>query len=291
MMAIHAILASSIFIILSTGQLSLAHASFMSIGAYSSALLTTNLGISFWLSMPCAAFISAFVSLIIGLPTLRIKGVYFAIVTFAFAEIVRLTYIFWVKLFGGVGGIMNIPLPTPIKISSIIISFESKVSIYYLALFFACLIVFIIRRIYNSRIGKIFNAIEHEDLLTECLGINVFQYKLFAFVVGSFFAGIAGSLHAHYIGFIAPDIAYVMVSMDYIIFNIVGGMAGVFGPIFGSTFLMLFSEIVKGFKNFELIAYGAILIIVIFFLPRGILGILEDIDDRLTNFLTRRMSI
>jgi branched-chain amino acid transport system permease protein len=172
-------------LIMSTGQLTLGHAAYMAVGAYSSTLLVMKAGLSFWLAFPLSGLISALIALLIGYPTLRIKGVYFSIITFAFAEIIRLIIIDWPSLLGGYGGIAGIPSPS----SFFFIRFTSRLPYYYLILIL-CLITYVVMvRMDKSRIGKIFSSIHESDTLAESVGINIMKYKLIAFCIGCFFCG------------------------------------------------------------------------------------------------------
>jgi branched-chain amino acid transport system permease protein len=251
---------------MSTGQLTLGHAAYMAVGAYASTLLTMKIGLSFWLAFPLAGLISSLVALLIGYPTLRIKGVYFAIITFAFAEIVRLLIVHWPSLLGGYGGIPNVPPPSPI----FNISFKSRIPFYYLILVL-CLVTYVVMvRIDRSRIGKIFASIHESDTLAESIGINIMKYKITAFCIGCFFAGMSGSFYAHYFNFTSPEFFTIWQSVYCLVFVIVGGAGSVWGPLLGSFFMTLVPELLRVARELEPVIYAVILIAVMFVLPGGL---------------------
>lgn len=254
-------------LVMSTGQLTLGHAAYMAVGAYASALLVMKGGFSFWLALPTAGMIAALVALLIGYPTLRIKGVYFAIITFAFAEIVRLVIVNWPGFLGGSGGIPGIPSPSPF----FSIPFTGRVPFYYLILFISLVTFLVMRGIDKSRIGKIFSAIHESDDLAQSFGINIMKYKLIAFGLGCFFAGLSGSFYAHYYNFASPEFFTIWQSVYCLLFVIVGGVGGVFGPLLGSFFMTLVPEFLRETKEYEPVIYAVILILVMFLLPGGLI--------------------
>ncbi len=260
-------------LIMSTGQLTLGHAAYMAVGAYASTLLTMKAGLSFWLAFPLAGMISSLIALLIGYPILRIKGVYFSIITFAFAEIIRLIIVHWPGVLGGYGGIPNIPPPQPI----FSIRFTSRVPFYYLILAISLATYLFMVRIEKSRLGRIFSSIHESDTLAESIGINIMKYKMIAFCLGCFFAGLSGSFYAHYFNFTSPEFFTIWQSIYCLIFVIVGGVGSVFGPFLGSLFMTLVPEFLRGAKEYEPVVYAIILILIMFLLPGG----LVTLPDRL----------
>jgi len=254
-------------VIMSTGQLTLGHAAYMAVGAYASTLLTMKVGLSFWLALPLAGVISSFIALLIGYPTLRIKGVYFSIITFAFAEIIRLIIVHWPSLLGGFGGIANIPAPSPI----FSISFTSRIPFYYLILAISLMTYLVMVRVEKSRIGKIFSSIHESDTLAEAIGINIMKYKVAGFCIGCFFAGLSGSFYAHYFNFTSPEFFTIWQSIYCLIFVLVGGAGSVLGPLLGSFFLTLVPEFLRVAREYEPVVYAIILILVMFLLPGGLI--------------------
>jgi branched-chain amino acid transport system permease protein len=254
-------------LIMSTGQLTLGHAAYMAVGAYASTLLTMKVGLSFWLAFPLAGLISSFIALLIGYPTLRIKGVYFSIITFAFAEIIRLLIVHWPSLLGGYGGIPNVPAPTPI----LSISFASRIPFYYLILAISFITYLVMVRMEKSRIGKIFSSIHESDTLAESIGINIMKYKIVAFCIGCFFAGLSGSFYVHYFNFTSPEFFTIWQSIYCLIFVIVGGAGSVWGPPIGSLFMTLVPELLRVAREYEPVIYAIILILIMFLLPSGLI--------------------
>jgi len=262
-------------LIMTTGQLSIGHAAFMGIGAYTCVTLVMKYQWSFWLGWVAAGSLSGIMAWILGRITLRIKGVFFAILTFAFGEIVRMIFVN-VKYLGGVSGIMGIPPPTPINIPGLFrVSFENKTYFYYLVLVFSLICMTIYFRLTKSQIGKVLKSISEADLLAQCCGINIMKYKLFAFVLASVWAGMIGGLYAPYFTYISPHSFTFIESIDFIIINVVGGVGTLSGPIFGALFLIGMPEIFRFAKEYELIIYAISLILVLFFVPRGIAGTIE----------------
>jgi branched-chain amino acid transport system permease protein len=281
---LHIILALGLSFVMNTAQVPLCQAAFVGIGAYTSTLLVMRLNFSFWLSLPTAGVLTAILGILVGLPTLRIKGIYFAMATFAFGEIIRLLFIGWVGLFGGANGISSIPSPNPIEIPGLLtLEFQTKIPYYYLTLIvmFLCLVVFY--RLNHSRIGRACTGIRESDILAQCTGIDIMRYKIFAFALNSFFAGIVGSIYAHYFHFIGPQDFTFWQSVEYIVFVIVGGRGTFGGPIIGSIFLTFLPEFLRIAVEFQVVIYGLALILVILFMPKGIMGLLFKIISKSSN--------
>jgi len=269
MTAVNIIMATSLWLILRSGQLSIGHAAFMAIGAYTSALLTMRAGLPFPMAMPLAGIMAAVIAVLIGYPTLRLKGLFFALVTFAFAEIVRSIFnSFGKDLFGGPSGISAIPHP-----SFFGIELATRASYYYLVLPLMLLTILVVYRIDKSRIGMNLVAISQADSLAESLGINIMKYKIVAFVIGSFFAGVAGSFFAHYLRHISPESFTFWLSVYVLIYVVVGGLGSIMGPIIGACTLSLFSESFRTFGNYEPIVFGVALILVVMFLREGVVSL------------------
>jgi branched-chain amino acid transport system permease protein len=274
-MLIFIIFTTSLRIVFSTGQISFAHPGLAAIGAYCSGTLSLKLGLSFWLSLPLSALASAFASLIIGYPTLRIRGVYFFLITFMFTSLISVAIgNFWISTFGGWKGLINIPRPDVIKISGLLnINFNSDLPFYYLTLFFTIIVTFVLYRMEKSQIGLIFNAIENSDRLSESIGINIMKYKLMAFVISGVFAGIGGSLFAHYQRIITPYDFDLHLGILLFIYIVVGGMDTIAGPILGSLFLRLLAHPLRQLGQYETMILGLILILFLLFIPGGLISL------------------
>lgn len=268
------ILAASLRLILTTGLLSVAHAGFMGIGAYTSALLVMRAGFSFWLALPMAGLMAALISVPVGYLTLRIKGPYFFLVTFAFAEALRLIFNnFWVSMLGGPRGIVGVPGPDPIPIGIWVVTFRTKVPFYYLAILLALLTIAVMYRLDRSRLGRIFGAIRQADALAETVGINILRYKMLAFSIACFFAGLGGSFFGHSHSVLHADEFGLGAVILMVIHVVVGGVGSVFGPIMGATVLTVLSEFLRGLKHYQALAYGIALIGTMLFVPEGLVGI------------------
>ena len=278
----HIILALGLNFVMNTAQVPLCQAAFVGIGAYTSTLLVMRLNFSFWLSLPIAGILTGILGIIVGLPTLRIKGIYFAMAAFALGEIIRLLFIGWGGLFGGANGISAIPSPNPIPIPFLgQIEFETKVPYYYFTLVVLTLCLIIIYRLTHSRIGRACTASRESDLLAQCTGIDIMGYKVFAFAVNSFFAGIVGGIYAHYFHFIGPQDFTFWQSVEYLVFIVMGGSGTIGGPIIGSIFLTFLPEFLRMAVEFQVVLYGLALILVLLFMPQGIVGLLVKVSNRL----------
>lgn len=274
--SLHIILALSLNMIIKTGKLSIAHAAFMGIGGYTSALIVMRLGFPYLLAFLISGIIGAVTANFVGRLLLRLGGVYFVLVTFAFGEVVRLLFVNLVSPFGGPTGIINIPPPKITIFPGYTITFISKISYYYLVLIVTLITIFIIKRIYQSSIGKVMDCIRETEHLAEFTGIDTFKFKLLAFTIGGFFAGITGSLFAHYYRYISPESFTFWESMNLIVINVVGGMGGIQGPILGSIFLVPLPEFLRGFIEYQRVLYGLILILTLWFMPQGMLGLIDN---------------
>ena len=273
------ILAVSLNMIIKTGKLSIAHAAFMGIGGYTSALAVMRLGLPYLLALPLSGLMGACIAILVGRLLLKLQGVYFVLVTFAFGEVIRLFFVNLVEPFGGPTGIINIPPPKITVFPGTTFIILSKVSYYYLVLLVMLITLFLIRRIYQSSIGKAMDCTRETEHLAEFTGINTFQHKMFAFAAGGFFAGLAGSLFAHYYRYISPESFTFWESVNLIVINVVGGMGGIAGPILGSIFLVPLPEFLRGFVEYQRVLYGLILILTLWFMPAGMLGVLNRILD------------
>lgn len=283
MIYLHIMLAGGLRLIMSTGQVSFAHAAFWAIGAYSSVLLVMNLGLSFWIALPLAGVISAIISIFIGFPCLRLKGPYFFIITLAFGEITRLVFTSWVDLFGGANGIAGIPFPNPIAVPLLgVIEFSSRsIHYYYLLLFLLLGCLFVMYRLERSRFGMTCSAVRESDELAQSLGISAIRYKMIVFVVACFFAGLAGSFYAHYMTYISPDFFTFWESMTLLLIAAIGGSGSTSGVILGAILLTLVPEIAREAKRVEPIIFGGTLVVVLLFLPGGLWSLRERIPVKL----------
>jgi len=270
---INTILALSIRLVFLGGEITLGHAAFMGIGAYTSALLATRWGLDFWLCLPLAAAAAALMAVPMGMLTLRVKGLYFAIVTLAFAETFRIVVAMWRSFTGGVTGILNIPAPT-IQIGGLVtIEFGSKASYYYLALALLAVTIAIMYRLDHSQFGLTLAAIRESDVLSESVGINVVRYKIIAFVIGCAFAGVAGSFVVHYLYYVSPADFTMHRTLSILLYPVFGGLGSVAGSVLGAAILTTLPEAFRVAAEYEPAVFGIILIITIWRLPQGLWGL------------------
>ena len=257
-----------------TGYVSITQAGFMGIGAYCSTLLSVNLGWPVWLTMLTAPLVTSVFALIVGYPSLRVIGHYFAIVTLAYNMVIFTVLINFSALTKGEAGISNIPRPG--ALFGGLVNFEDRVAYYYLVLLAAVLMSIVTVLILHSRVGRILLAIRQNEALATATGITVWKYKLFAFVASGFYAGIAGALYAHYQGFINPDSFGVAQSLDAILAVILGGSGTIAGPIIGAVAVVFLPEYLRFADSFRLVVYGFLLVIATIFMPRGIVFVVSQ---------------
>ena len=221
------------------GQLSIGHAGFVAVGAYTSAILTSKLGVPFPLGLIAAGLVAGLIGLIFGIPSVRVKGFYLAISTIAAQFIIIWVINHWTGVTGGFNG-MIAPVAT---IGGI--SFKSQASQFYLILIITIIVIFGAKNLARTRIGRAFVAVRDNDLAAEVMGINLFRYKLLAFFIGCFLAGIAGSLMAHCLwGSLNTENFPLMDSILYVGIIIIGGLGTTMGPIFGVLFIRLLEQLI-----------------------------------------------
>ncbi len=218
------------------GQLSIGHAGFIAVGAYTAAVLTNRLELPFLVGLICAGLIAGLIGMIFGIPSLRVKGFYLAITTIAAQFIIIWVINHWTSVTGGFNGI-SVP---PASIGGI--TFISQTSQFYLIMVITVLVIFLAKNLARTRVGRAFVAVRDNDLAAEVMGINLFRYKLIAFFIGCFLAGIAGSLLAHWIGFMNAENFTLIDSILYIGMIIIGGLGTVTGPIFGAIFIRMLQQ-------------------------------------------------
>jgi branched-chain amino acid transport system permease protein len=280
---LHILIIAGIYIILTlslnlivgyTGLAALGHIAFACVGAYTSSLLALNYGISPWVGLLVGAFVASLLGLIIGFPSMRLKGDYLALATFGFGVIVYSISKNWVDLTRGPMGLPGIPKFT-------VFGFELQPvwSYLILVLVFVFLTAFVINRLVDSPFGRILKSIRDDEIVSLSIGKNVNKYKLFVFVIGAFFAGIAGSLYAHYITFIDPSSFTVMESIAVLLMVVFGGMGSIKGSFIGALVLVIFPEMLRFLGMPSSVAaplrqmiYGLLLIILMVKRPQGIIG-------------------
>ncbi len=283
LLVINVLLVSSYRLLTLTGEWSLGHVVIMGVGAYASALLAKRLGVSVPVSLLLGGGIAAATAAVLSFPLFRMKGFYFLIGSFAAGEIIRLIWKRFTEPFGGPKGLKRIDAFPDIDIGFLSIDFFEPVNYYFLALVVVSASLFVLYRIERSRIGLTFHAIHWQDRLAESVGIDTFRYRTLAFVIASFFAGIAGGLYAHYVGAVNPTRFGVDQMVYVLVWAIVGGTATFHGPILGVVVLTVINEIVLralGLDTARPLIYGAILILSVLYLPNGLESLAPRVRER-----------
>jgi branched-chain amino acid transport system permease protein len=265
-----------------TGQPTLAHGGFFALGAYGVSILTYTMGWNFWFALPTAALLAAFIGFLVGMPTLRTKGSYFAIATLCLGEIIYLVAGNWIELTGGHNGLVGIPVPSPIAIPGLgAITFDTQAAQYYLVLFFLLLTLFVMYRIKESLRGRTFMAVLANADLAEAVGINTFRTKLLSFVVANFFAALAGGIYASLIGSISPSVASIGLTFNFLMYVLLGGAGTLAGPVIGAFVLPILMEYLQFLQDYQMILFGVLLIVVIIYFPTGCMGLYAKLRDKM----------
>jgi len=280
---LHILIIAGIYIILTlslnlivgyTGLPALGHAAFSCIGAYTSSLLALNIGLSPWIGLLIGACVAAFSGVVIGYPAVRLKGDCLALATFGLGVIVYSIAKNWVSLTRGPMGLPGIP-------GFSILGFGLSEIWSYLLLVSICVVItiFVIKRIVNSPFGRILRSIREDEIASAALGKDTIKHKLLVFIIGAFFAGIAGSLYAHYITFIDPSSFTVMESITILLMVIFGGMGSISGSVVGAVILVVLPELLRFLGMPSSIAapmrqmiYGLLLVVLMLKRPQGIMG-------------------
>jgi branched-chain amino acid transport system permease protein len=273
---IFSVLASSLNLLMGyTGLVSIAHAAFFGIGAYTSGALVLRAGFSFWLALPAAAVVTGLIALGIGLPSFRTRGVYYIIVTVAFQLIASEVFDNWYALTGGGLGLRGVPRPAPLALPLGTLGFGSKVGYYYLVLAFAIVLHGAVVGVVRSPLGVALMALRDNETKARMMGVNPLVYKTFAFVFASTLAGIAGSLYAHYLEYAHGDFFSFAVSVDLFLAVMLGGAGTLWGPAVGVVVLEALREALQEFAAIRLLLFGVLLVVLIAFLPAGFVGTLQ----------------
>ncbi len=242
------------YVVLAVGQLSLGQAAFMGLGAYSGALMSLKLGWPFWVVLPLSAVAPVLFALAIGVPTLRLAGVYLAIATIGLGEVLRAVYLN-VDLFGGALGLSGIPE-------------EAGAGVIYGALALALLALWLIAR---SGVGRAMEAMREDELAAQAMGVNLRLYRMGALAASALLAGIAGCLSAHVTDFIGPNEYGFEPAVTILSYALLGGVSTPFGPVLGAFVLTLLPEVLRGFADIRLVVNGIIIVLAVLFLPGGLL--------------------
>ena len=266
-----------------TGQISIGHGAFMSVGAYTAANLAVRLGLPFWLTLPAGGLMAALIGVVVGMPSLRIKGLYLAIATLAGQLIIEWTINHVPAISGGVQA--SIQVPRPVFFGTVL---KTQTQLYLFLMGFVVLAIVGTSNLVRSRIGRAFIAIRDQDIAAEIIGIDIFRYKLWAFAISSFYAGVTGVLYTYYLGIANYEQFQITVSIDYLAMIIIGGLGSILGSILGAIFVTLLPILTRWFledygwllfaqqdlqnaiPNLRLILFGGLIIFFLVVEPEGL---------------------
>jgi len=251
------------------GLLDLGYAAFYAIGAYTYAFLASmhfDIHLSFWVVLPIAGLMAAFAGILISFPVLRLRGDYLAIVTLGFGEITRILLMNLTKITNGSQGIIGIDKP---RLFGFV--FSRGIHFYYLIFVLVIILVFLVNRLINSRIGRAWLAMREDEDVAQMSGVNTALYKLLAFAIGAFIGGLGGAIFAAWQGSIFPDNFNLMVSINVLCLIILGGLGNQFGVIIGAIGLIALPDILRGLSDFRMIIFGILLIVMMILRPQGFL--------------------
>lgn len=247
------------------GQISLGHAAFFGLGAYLSAIFTTTYGFPAWPTILGAMAITSGIAYLIGIPTLKLEGHYLVMATLGFNVIVYIIMIQLSNVTGGPSGFAGIPR---LQVGGF--AFDSDQRIYYLFWAAAIGVLALSLNLIRSRAGRAMAALSHNEIAACCTGIDTETYKVKVFVISAAMASLAGSLYAHYITFISPGSFSIFFSLQTVTMVLVGGMGSLWGSVFGAIFLSLLPEVLHAVKEYNVLVYGFILMVVLMFFPMGL---------------------
>lgn len=275
----------------SAGLISMGHAAFLAVGAYTSGIFSTQFDFPFWMTITLSGLSTGFIGVIVGLPALRLKGIYLALATLAFQFIAEHIIVHWESLTGGPNGLF-ISRPALGDFY-----FDTDIRFYYLLMPIVVLLALGIANIQRTRFGRALVAIRDSDVAAEAVGINLAKYKTFAFGISAAYAGIAGSLFAHYLEYIGPDHFNILLSIEYIVMLIIGGTGSILGAVLGAIFIILMPEGVRLvesilremkpdllFPDLRAMVIGLLFIFFIAFEPEGLAGRWRKIKEYWTTW-------
>ena len=266
-----------------TGQLSIGHAAFMSVGAYTAANLATRWDLPFWLTLPAGGLMAALIGLIVGIPSLRVKGIYLAIATLAAQFIIEWIINHTPAISGGVQASIEVPPP---EIFGYVLKEQGQ--LYYFLMTICVIAIIATMNLVRSRIGRAFIAIRDQDIAAEIIGISVFRYKLMSFAISSFYAGVCGVMYTYYLGIANYEQFQIITSIDYLAMVIIGGLGSILGSIFGAIFITMLPIVIRilmenigslfidpaalaqSIANVRLIIFGGLIILFLVLEPDGL---------------------
>ena len=276
--ALLAIASAGVWLTFYIGRINIGQGAFALIGAYVSAILVVKVGWSFWISLPAAGLFAAVVAILIGLPILRLRGVYFAMITLVLTQVVTLTALA-LPITNGARGISNIPLPSGVSVFGIPIlpdfaAMEStKLAFYYTACIIMLLTYAALYRLVNSRLGHLCRSMQQNEELASSIGVNISYIRIVIFAISSFFGGLGGAMFGSIAQSVYPSSFQVADSVNFMLNCFLGGLGYVFGPMLGTLVLYFGWDLLFEFGKYQMLIYSTILIVIIRFLPNGLLSI------------------
>jgi branched-chain amino acid transport system permease protein len=276
--ALLAIASAGVWLTFYIGRINIGQGAFALIGAYVSAILVVKADWSFWISLPAAGLFAAVVAILIGLPILRLRGVYFAMITLVLTQVVTLTALA-LPITNGARGISNIPLPSGISVFGIPILPDfaamenTKLAFYYTACIIMLLTYAALYRLVNSRLGHLCRSMQQNEELASSIGVNISYIRIVIFAISSFFGGLGGAMFGSIAQSVYPSSFQVADSVNFMLNCFLGGLGYVFGPMLGTLVLYFGWDLLFEFGKYQMLIYSTILIVIIRFLPNGLLSI------------------
>ena len=265
-----------------TGQMNLGTAGIYALGAYTTAMLTTKLGINAWLGLLGSICMGLLIGICLGYPSLRLKGVYLALTTIGFSEVVRILITNAIEFTGGSAGVNKIP---PFKILGY--EFKSNIPTYYLYLVFVVILLIFAQRVCKSKWGRMLKAIRDNPEALETSGVNVAWPKIMAFTLAAVYGCIAGAMYAHFIRFVFPDEYNINFSINYVFMLIIGGIGTVPGAVIGTVFVMVVPEILRFLEGYYWLVFSVIALLFVIFMPYGLVSLFSG-DKKLSKLFNRK---
>ncbi len=270
---LHAIITVGLNLLMGyAGQISMGHAAFYGLAAYTSAIATTTFGLPIWAGALLALALVCVVAVLIGIPTLKLSGHYLAMATLGFGIIVYIVFNESIELTGGPSGFVGIP-----RMEIFGYVFQSDLSYYFLAVGVLAAVVLASLHLIHSRLGRALRAIHTSEKAAQVCGIDIAKYKLLVFVLSAFYAALAGVLYAHYLCFVAPSSFSFMFSVVLVTMVVLGGMSSIWGAVIGAFFLTILPQFLHVFEKFEVLIFGSILVLCMMFVPQGMAGALHNL--------------
>ena len=273
-----AVISAGVWLTFYIGRIHIGQGAFALIGGYAAAVAVARLGLSFWLAVPFAGLVAALVAVVIGYPILRLKGVYFAMVTLMLTETARLAAQSFKALTGGPKGILNIPLPGAVKLFGVTLipdfaETNPHVALFSLATVLAALTFLALYRIVHSRLGWLFRSLQQNEDLAASIGVNVARLRVIAFAVSSFLGGVGGAFFNAVQQSIYPSSFQVQDSISFMLYCFLGGLGFVFGSLVGTLVLFIAFEFLHGLNEYQPLIYAILMIGLMLWLPNGLLSL------------------